>query len=494
MSFSYQQRYSVRFLELFRPEINKFAQSVEDQFSAGERVIAAIAGVKSGKRIIKIALALRNPNVAHIYCGSLNRKDEKAQLDELESYGLDVYVTNSATEVAALIASLKKLNKKGTRVIVHFNESDYGTGTRQRFAPAFKLMMSMANVSVICYSATNEELLCGTVPHTVLRFVPPANYCGAEYYLAQGLIQESTPFWDETAKALTVQGHECVNRLLNADSKTFGVVRFASKMNRIQSSGHLVNEMTKLGIHVEFISAHVPFDWSKDHLSYLNAKLHQKIVPDLKVLLVVNQTCTRSTEVSFHEHIAFWHDYRSGTTPYNTMLQASGRPFHYQMTDAPHNIRVYGSVAAFELAAGQITIAQYNNKISQRVTSSTSSNMYAYQYEIVNHKPTRAEVNSILRKHGLIPVGGRIFNQNLSKNNAYDLAASWFGAKCAPHSHRSDHDVVLSIDAPAQPFQVSWANYVVTKGYQGKYAVLLPHLASKPSRTPKPVAVKSIFA
>ena len=116
----------------------------------------------------------------------------------------------------------------------------------------------------------------------------------------------------------------------------------------------------------------------------------------MRILILINQTCTRSTELGFHEILGIWHDGVRNEAPYNTLAQSQQRVNHYYNGKFENYIHVYGSKAVWELAAGRISysefIAKTNRKISSRINSTKSNPECFPTYEISLHDITELPV------------------------------------------------------------------------------------------------------
>jgi hypothetical protein len=471
--------------EIDRREQAQCASDISSQFAQGHKVVAVVAPVKSGKSEIKIIFRLQNASKkeAHLYISSLNRVDEKDQIKRLQDYDIDTYITCKKSDVDAVIERVRTLSKKKDAIYLHFNESDYGTESRQSLGSRFGELLQFPKVRLICYSATNEELRCSGIPHTTVEYVPNNDYRGAEYFLSVGLVNEATSFWDWSVKKLSDQATINIKQLVANDEKIFGVVRFAghNELELIRGSVLFAQQVAALGItEVRFITGLLPFDWSRDHRPYVNKRDDEDLNP--KVLLILNQTCTRSTEVKFHEYIDFWHDFRSEVIAYNTAIQAFGRPFHYRSdADPAYNIRVFAKVSTFELAAGRKSKGQYSGKLSERVGNNYAT-MHRADLQLLafDHEPTRAEIDAYFAVYGAKSKGGHTLNLHVSANKVNDMAAQWFGGTSRPHNHRSDQDNVLHVDAAHPDHQDSWDKYVVRYGLQGKFVLMIPVIKQMP--------------
>ena len=113
-----------------------------------------------------------------------------------------------------------------------------------------------------------------------------------------------------------------------------------------------------------FADGNKPFDWSPDE----TGDWHGYVNCGTKTMIVICQTCTRSTEVGFHKHIYAWHDYYDPqVTPLATALQAILRVAHYDVEG--HKIRLACHVTDLQIEAGIKTKAdRAGGLISSRVS------------------------------------------------------------------------------------------------------------------------------
>ena len=215
-------------------------------------------------------------------------------------------------------------------------------------------------------------------------------------------------FWDIKQSSLTPQGIECCD-LLKDSNKLFGIVRM-NKLNGLRQVDEFEQTIRKsYGFKVIWVTAAESFKWGKrgDWSKYVLERQEEN--PNLKILLVICQTATRSTEIKFHKHICFWHDNERKNSNYNTIMQAAGRVFYYDSptnnpTANPVDIIVYSSIIDFKLNAKLITLAEYsegNKKISGRVKSGKKwkEGAYTIKHEILDHEPTLDEYILLAKKH-----------------------------------------------------------------------------------------------
>lgn len=356
--------------ELYKkfPEQCVFADKISLCLREGFHCIVQ-APVKSGKRLMAEAMALANTRCPacqrrwgikpekHLFLTSLLRKDIETQHRELEDYGLMVLKLGSVKAVIKAVEVLRTLAKE-YQLIIHFDESDYGTAAEQLFSNIWSVGLE-EGAKFICYSATNEEAIFSGFADKckTLTFIPHPNYRGAEFFLANNLVHRSTRF--VCGGRLTDQGLEAME-LFQGSGKALAVVRIVDGSFRELKSGKLSNifrdELLKYRAEPLFVDGQSKFEWETQYQPLVN--VFDKV--DLRRLIVINQTCTRSTEVGFHKHIAFWHDHRGLRAAYNTCHQAFLRIAHYRILGEPENkIRIYAVPEVFELAADKMTKEEF---------------------------------------------------------------------------------------------------------------------------------------
>jgi len=99
---------------------------------------------------------------------------------------------------------------------------------------------------------------------------------------------------------------------------------------------------------------------SLEKIQWSDEKYWRRQATGIPMIYVIDQTCSRSTELKCHHRIYATHDFRS-TIQYNTVAQAQQRVIHYigDRYSCFQPIHVYGSVKTFQLSAGLITIDTY---------------------------------------------------------------------------------------------------------------------------------------
>jgi len=355
------------------------------------RYVNCMAEVKSGKREIVIAYSLLtsvNGQIdKHFYLVNLTRKDCVEQIQELNAYGIDSYVGKEIREKhVEIIALIKKAIDNGSNVVLHFDESDYGSGKDQCIAQLLNYTSSIDKVKHVYYSATSEEIIFSSHKVDYVKFVPHESYKGAAYFLDKGLVHQAQSFfrYEKGELVLTEQGIDCCKKLMFSD-KNFGVVRLSTKIdkysylfneikNSYTSKGSVVDSFNQVfeGVdyQVLFVNAENGFYWGDkskfggDKMTWFN------LDPSKKYIIFINQTSTRSTEWALQSKLAFYHSHRNESVKLNTILQSDCRPFGYRECSCD----IYtSSPNAFLVACGRMTYEEYvatgERGLAQRISS-----------------------------------------------------------------------------------------------------------------------------
>lgn len=369
--------------ETMFPEQWAFAIKIEQKWKEGFKSVIVCAPVKSGKRLFAQALAMRNhPKETHFFITSLDRVDIKEQLDELANYHLvvpSVLTKGAGKGIRDFSSQLEKANNP----VTHFDESDYGTGKNQKFAHAMNGFEEFKGIAkgpgkFIAYSATNEEIALSEFEASndtcTLTFEPNKNYRGAKWFLEQDLIFDADIFFDKNS--ITPHGLSILDDWDKNPDKKIAILRLpkenktkpGTSFEEFKNSQAVKLELRKRKIMASPVNGKSNvldrFDWSGKEI------IEECTAYGFRALIVICQTCTRSTEIGFQKDLAFLHDYRNGTTPYSTMHQAMLRPAHYDSVG--HPVKIYGQIDVFKLAAGQFSHSEYldsnpKNSISPRI-------------------------------------------------------------------------------------------------------------------------------
>jgi hypothetical protein len=252
-----------------------------------------------------------------------------------------------------------------------------------------------------------------------LYYIPPETYCGAKKFLDEGLVENAIPFFkkEDGTYMLSTQGRQIIadakenlrnskmqkveaaylyNKYINENNITEAEKYSTTKEKKIRNvivlrltyktyrsslrnsqrnnnrsieeflnNSHLFPELADVNIiadksdlskytnNNQNISCET-VNWSNK--SYWDNKSSDKLI-----LIVHEQTSTRSTEWEFHDRVFATHDYRP-TVSYGTIAQAQLRVAHYSNKYGEfQSIRVYGHLKTFQLAAKEITFSEYLN-------------------------------------------------------------------------------------------------------------------------------------
>lgn len=434
--------WAVADFQRYRPYITNFVDSnivplIECQEYDIRRVLMH-GEVKSGKREIVEYTARRDHGSEireHIFISAFHRKADESQRRELEQHNLKVFSIISNDSAKEALRYINERVSQGKKIILHADECDYGTGSRQNLQFIYNRIKENRNIFAILYSATPEEVLfsqditqseedenfIGGIYEEGIRlyYIPPETYCGAKKFLDEGLVENAIPFFkkEDGTYMLSSQGRQIIadakenlrnsqmqkveaaylyNKYINENNiaeaekylitkekkiRNVIVLRLSYKTYRSSlrtsqrsnnrsieeflNNSHLFPELADVNIiadksdlskytnNNQNISCET-VNWS--NRSYWDNKQSDKLI-----VIVHEQTSTRSTEWEFHDRVFATHDYRP-TVSYGTIAQAQLRVAHYSIKYGEfQSIHVYGHLKTFQLAAKEITFSEYLN-------------------------------------------------------------------------------------------------------------------------------------
>lgn len=359
------------------------------------RRVVVRAPVKSGKREIVEYMAKRDESHAsprvHAFLSAWHRAADEDQRKELAQHNMKVFsITkkNAADECVKWILAQIQLGKI---VVIHQDECDHGSGDKQILGKVYKKVRELRQVFTILYSATPEEVLFSgdinteeedemlddMLYGTHLKYIPPPGYCGAARFLNEGLVFDAKPFFTITpVPALTDQGREIIAGLKASTSSGSGrnivALRLTKKEGRAKSgkeiykflqNSHLISELQGVQIWVDKGDC----DWGNPRkIEWSSPDYWITTAKDVPILIVMDQTSSRSTEWACHDRMYATHDYRT-SLQYAILSQAQERVNHYdsKYIGGFQPIIVYGHKKTFQLSAtredgtGYITYEQY---------------------------------------------------------------------------------------------------------------------------------------
>ncbi len=433
---------SIEWYELNRPEHYSF---VRDKIEKCKKHAIISMGVKVGKKevvLIQNRRTISKPEtVRHVFLTNFKRNDCKEQREQLKSYDIDTFYCD---ELELSVAHIRKLIQAGVEVVVHVDESDYGSGSKMKMATTFKAIRAIKDyVKLRLYSATNEEAIYSEFAGEadLLEMSDPPSFFGPDDFLDANLVSEAEPFWDGKLNKLSPQGEDACKYWIEETNKPFSLLRIVTSRSKnengvtykkLKSSKKFREELALFGIKTYFVDGNNGFYWGKAGGS-TGGNTWELLDKKSRILIVINQTCVRSTEVGFHPLIAFWHDYRPKSSAYNTVSQAQLRPVFYPYgvddqywIDPSVKIKVYGCVDTYKMAAKRITPDEYvvlsGRKMSGRVSS--ESNLPVEVTYVVHPVPSGVDPASVISKNIYDPNNTGQGISRISKNVENNVAKS----------------------------------------------------------------------
>jgi len=443
--------WTVAVFERFRTALILFANSeivplIEDSIC---RRILVYAAVKSGKKDLVEYIAMRDkgdhPTRSHAFVSSWHRIADDEQREELKLHNLEVFSIIKPASVDKFNKWLDERIAEGKEIVIHIDECDYGSGAKQTLNKLWSKIRGSEMITAILYSATPEEVLFSEEVDTTdemellnqefregehVTYIPPEGYCGAERFLREGLVHEAMPFFEKKGErySLSPQAKEIIVNMklhmLTEPSRNILMLRLSgsfigekeTKTNKMFD--HFLNNVDHFP---ELEGVPIVADKS-DKKKITNKRIMPKTIPwsnreeweiivEGKLLIyVIDQTCSRSTELKCHDRIYALHDYRN-TIQYNTACQAQLRPTHYEQKYGGFQpIRIYGSVSTFKLAAGVIDYPEYLTPVlkKKKIDVRTSPvEKYKVLYSDNRLHPScgeegldEADADRILQEHG----------------------------------------------------------------------------------------------
>ena len=363
------------------------------------RRILIRAPVKSGKReqveYIAIRDSAKNPRRVHAFVSAFHRTADSEQRAELKIHNLDVFSITTHLKADEFLEWFKEQIASGKKVVIHLDEGDFASGDRQMLCPVYKEIREEENTTTILYTATDPEILVsgevGDEAQTIMdetydsgvrvEYVPPANFCGPARFLDEGLVFDATRFFiktDDGRYMLTPQGLEIIQGLREAIAAGTGrnIVMLRLSTGETKKKEHKdiyqflqhcrsIPELDECLIYADKNDKAIPSseDVIKCSIQWSNKNFWKGITKDTPIIVVIDQTSSRSTEWACHDRVYALHDFRKQIT-FTTVSQADERVNHYvgykYATFQP--IKVYGHKKSFELSAKRIGRKTYLNK------------------------------------------------------------------------------------------------------------------------------------
>ena len=392
----------------YRPGIVGFVETkIAPHIGSIQRTLIR-APVKSGKREIVEYLAMRdycsNQDTTHLFISSWHRKADNDQRVELKKQELQVFSIITKKKRDECISAIDRILESGSKLVIHIDECDHGSQENQLMNRVWTFIRNLENVTCILYSATPEEVMfSGEITEAgeptvnqelieeftnedtgiVIEYNPSEEFCGPGKFLDENLIFNAHPFFEkaETRYVLSDQAKEiisnmlaqmahtkrnvCVLRLSYSEKKTRGanmydykaIYQFLRNLTcfpELQDFCILVDKAEKINMPMDPRIRCETIGWSDPMYWRLKSS-------DIPIIVVVDQTSSRSTEWACHDRVFAQHDYRHEYT-YTSSSQAFERTNHYLPKYGSFQpIRMYCHKPTIMLSAGRISYQEYLN-------------------------------------------------------------------------------------------------------------------------------------
>jgi hypothetical protein len=340
--------------------------------------------------------AVERPQRVHAFLSAWHRTADADQRDELKTQNMEVFSITTQKKVDAFLTWLKKKRFQGKSIVLHLDECDHGSGAKQMLSKVWETTRDTASITNILYSATPEEVLfSGEVDDPELNammgemvteghhveYEPPAGYCGPQRFLEAGLVQEALPFFEKVGDdyALSAQGKQIVTDMraciAATPNRNLLVLRLSyselgGKQGDIKKNKAFYQFLENIRKFPELADFLVVVDKGDisgiknsqiitEKIQWSSPTYWRRQAAAIPILLVIDQTSSRSTEWACHDRLFATHDFRN-VVQYSTISQAQERVNHYeQRYGAFQPVRVYGHTRTFQLSAGLIDYATF---------------------------------------------------------------------------------------------------------------------------------------
>lgn len=403
--------WSVNQFELHRPEICSFVNReliyrIENEDNSQINKIIVKAPVKSGKREIVEYTSMKDSKKEqtrfHAFISAWHRKADEEQRDELKKHNLNVFsIINdeNAIKFKRWIISMLSTNKK---IVIHLDECDHGSGHTQKLSLIWNDIKGNRNISIILYSATPEEILFSSeikdeqsilddiiLYAEMTEYTPPIGYCGSRKFIEENLVFDAKPFFkilDDESAILSDQAKMIVNDLQNSmvleRKRNIIILRLSYYVNNLEKkieNKAIYQFINKLHYFQELSNFLIIFDKdsveervvlrNRDKILIDNVQWSKKIFWDTMtsekpILVIIDQTSSRSTEWACHDRVFATHDFRKKSS-YSIICQAQERVNHYERKYGGfQRIQVYGHRKSFILSASRDQKSEYENYLN----------------------------------------------------------------------------------------------------------------------------------
>jgi hypothetical protein len=392
-----QKPWSVAVFEQHRSHLTNFVRNkilplIED---IDCRRITVRAPVKCGKREMVEYISMRDsvnqPKRVHAFLSAWHRQADEEQRVELSTHNIKVFSIINQKKVEEFLTWLNIQKGYNHTILLHIDECDHGSGSKQMLSKIWSSVRNTPNITNILYSATPEEVLfSGEVEDDEFQSIidymisegehveysPPTGYCGPNRFLEANLVNEAIPFFYKEVSnyVLSPQGKQIIcdikDSLLINPSRNLIVLRLSysdtsGKKSEIKKNKAIYQFLENISAFPELSDFLVVVDKADDigiknpqiiteKIQWSALNYWRRQAAGIPMLLVIDQTSSRSTEWHCHDRIFATHDYRN-VVQYSTISQAQERVNHYEQRYGGFQpIRIYGHTRTFKLSAGLI--------------------------------------------------------------------------------------------------------------------------------------------
>jgi len=391
--------WSVSNFEKFRPHLTSFVTTNILPILESDvcRRIVLRAPVKCGKREIVEYIAMRDlVNKAtriHAFLSAWHRIADEDQRKELATQNMEVFSITTQKNVDKFMKWIKKQIEDGKSIVLHLDECDHGTGSKQMLSKIWVKIRDSQNITNILYSATPQEVLYSgevedeeyqAMMEDIIRegehveYTPPPGYCGPYRFLEENLVHEAIPFFEKVDQKyrLTKQGKKIAANVQQrtVQSRNIIVLRLSyshgGKKEDMKKNKAIYQFLTNIDNFPELSDFLIVVD-KHDNMGIKNKRISAEKIQwsdvhywrrqtsDVPILIVIDQTCSRSTEWACHNRVHATHDFRN-IIQYSTISQAQERVNHYESRYGEFQpIHVYGHTRTFKLSAGLIDYSAF---------------------------------------------------------------------------------------------------------------------------------------
>jgi hypothetical protein len=378
---------------LFRYQYDFISTRIVPVLRSGMKKITIIAPPKCGKKNMKMILGrlFTSDSSKVFFTSAYHRRSDESQRHVLKRHGLCIHSLIDQSAVDKCVRDLRKSHEDGSHVILCIDEADHGSQLKQDrdqgkeykgelLAKVHTIACQLDNVQIVYFTATAQEILAArcaeaSESHTFETFPPPPEYCGFSYFLDNHLVNESEPALGDDfrfSEQILDIIHDLRQNLRIEPARNFIFIRLSGcGQLRTFIDRHARTTYRDMKFYVD-INEDAGIELT-DNIRRVDAWDNREYwtehpTGDVRVILV-QQKCSRSTEIKCHDRIFAFHDHRTQVVS-STVEQSYGRMNHYYGRDypEPQKIRMYVHVATMEHVVGRITTDVYISSTTEHVT------------------------------------------------------------------------------------------------------------------------------